>query len=282
MRLSRWLALLAAVLMPAAIAATEPIRLVSLAPHLTELAFSAGAGDRVIATVEFSDYPEAARRIPRIGDAFRIDYERLLALRPDAVLVWQSGTPIQTIERVRALGFKVIEITIHRLDEIPAALRTIGGLAGTEAVAEEAAKQFEREIAELRARYTDRERLSVFVQINDRPLYTVNGEHIISEVLELCGGRNVFASLSELAPAIGIEAVIAASPQVILATDRAVADPAQAWARWRSIPAVRNGNVYTVRADDIARSTTRLSQGARQVCRMLDTARQRLGLSVNR
>ena len=256
--------------------AAPPQRIVSLAPHLTELAFTAGAGERIVATVEYSNHPDAARSIPRIGDAFRVDLERLLAVRPDVVLVWDSGTPAPTVERIRALNLSVVSFQTHRLEHVALVLREIGRLAGTSEVAERAAADYERSIRELRERYRDRTTVSVFIEVDDRPLYTVNGRHIMSEILELCGGRNVFADLNALAPAIGIEAVIAANPQAIISTDDTVTDAAAVWSRWRHIEAVRTGNVYTLRSDDIARATTRLTVAAEAVCNTLDTARQRL------
>ena len=260
----------------AAHAAAPPQRIVSLAPHLTELAFTAGAGDRRVATVEYSNHPDAARAIPRIGDAFRVDLERLLALRPDVVLVWESGTPAPTVERIRALKLRVVSFQTQRLEHVASVLREIGRLAGTSEIAERAATDYEGRFEELRARYRDRAPLRVFIEVDDRPLYTVNGQQIMSEIVELCGGRNVFADLSELAPAISIEAVIAANPQAIISTDDTVPDAAAEWSRWRHIEAVRTGNVYTLRSDDIARATTRLTVAAESVCRTLDTARQRL------
>ena len=260
----------------AAHAAAPPQRIVSLAPHLTELAFTAGAGDRIVATVEYSDHPDAARAIPRIGDAFRVDLERLLALRPDAVLVWESGNPAPMLERIRELKLPIVPFRTQRLEHVATALREIGKLAGTSEIAERAAADYERHIQELRDRYRDRTPLRVFIEVDDRPLYTVNGRQIISEIVELCGGRNVFAGLSELAPAISIEAVIEANPQAIISTDDTVPDAAAAWSRWRHIEAVRAGTVYTLRSDDIARATTRLTVAAEAVCRTLDTARQRL------
>lgn len=251
-------------------------RIVSLAPNLTELAFSAGAGERVVGTVEYSDRPPAARRIPRVGDAFRVDFERVLALRPDAVLVWESGTPPQTIERLRSLGLPVVAITTHRIEDVAGAVRAIGQLAGTSAAAERAARQYEQQMRLLGERYRGRTPVRVFVQVNDRPLYTVNGRHIMSELVELCGGRNVFAQLDELAPAVSIEAVIAANPQVILATDYSAPDARKTWSKWRHLEAVRAGNVYTLPADDIARATLRLATGAAEICRTLDTAREHL------
>lgn len=251
-------------------------RIVTLAPHLTELAFAAGAGDRIVAAVEFSDQPAAARNIPRIGDAFRVDFEKLLALRPDAVLVWESGTPIATIERLEALKVPVVRLTTHRLADIPHALRRIGKLAGTEPTAAAAASGFESDIAALREEYRNRRVVSVFLQVNERPLYTVNGKQIMSEIVELCGGHNVFADLTDLAPAVGVESVIAANPEVILAAVNDADDALAGWRRFRHIRAVSAGNVYVVRSDDISRATTRLVTGGREVCRTLDTARSRL------
>jgi iron complex transport system substrate-binding protein len=269
-------ALLFALAAAAGHAAAPAQRIVSLAPHLTELAFTAGAGDRIVATVEYSNHPDAARDLPRIGDAFRVDLERLLALRPDAVLVWESGTPKPTVERIRALQLRVVSFQTQRLEHVATVLREIGRLAGTSDVAERAASDYEGRIQELRERYRDRTPLRVFIEVDDRPLYTVNGQQIMSEIVELCGGRNVFADLNELAPAISIEAVIAANPQAIVSTDDTVPDAAAEWSRWRHIEAVRTGNVYTLRSDDIARATTRLTVAAEAVCRTLDTARERL------
>jgi iron complex transport system substrate-binding protein len=251
-------------------------RIVSLAPHLTELTFTAGAGERLVAVAEYSDYPDAARALPRVGDAFRVDYEKLLSLRPELVLAWESGMPRPVIERMRNLGLNVVTIETHRLSDVAAALRTIGRLAQTSSIAEPAARQFEREIEALRVEYRARAPISVFLQINDRPLYTVNDRQIMSEILRLCGGRNVFGHLSDLAPAIGIEAVLAADPQAIIATDDAVRDAAAQWREWPQLTAVRHGNVFTLPADAIARSTTRLTAGAVTVCRTLDTARAQL------
>jgi len=141
---------------------------------------------------------------------------------------------------------------------------------------ERAAAEYEHHIQQLRDTYRNRAPLRVFIEVDDRPLYTVNGQQIISEIVELCGGSNVFADLNALAPAISIEAVIAANPQAIISTDDTVPDAAAEWARWRHIEAVRTGNVYTLRSDDIARATTRLTVAAEAVCRTLDTARQRL------
>lgn len=257
--------------------APAPIeRIISLAPNMTELIFSAGAGERIVGTVEYSNYPQQAKSIARIGDAFQLDMERVMALYPDIVLAWNPGTPPLTIERLRRLQLRVVSIETRFIEDIPLAVRAIGSLVGTTSIAEQAAKRFEADMANLREQYRSHTSISVFLQINEQPLYTVNGRHMMSEIVALCGGRNVFAELGELAPVVSIEAVITANPQVIINTDYAGAKAVAQWARWRHIEAVRSGNVYSLPSDDIARATLRLVDGAAQICRTLDQARRRL------
>ncbi|HEY4369773.1 MAG TPA: cobalamin-binding protein [Steroidobacteraceae bacterium] len=251
----------------------KPLRIVSLAPNLTELTFSAGAGAQIVGTVEYSDYPQAARSIPRIGDAFRIDFERVLALRPDVVLAWESGTPQNVIDRLRALQLNVRVLATYRIADIGAATREIGVIGGTTPIAEQAAKQFDNDIEVLRRQYSARPAISVFLQINDRPVFTVNGKQIMSQAIALCGGRNVFGELNDLAPEVGEEAVLAADPQVIIATDNSGHDALDHWRHWQSMSAVRSGNLYVLPPDDLARPTIRLARGAAEICRTLETAR---------
>lgn len=256
-------------------AAAPPERIVSLAPNLTELLFAAGAGGRLVGVSEWSDYPAAARRIARIGDAFRVDQERILALRPDLVLAWETGTPREHVTRLRELGLNVVSIGVETLDDIPAAIETLGRLAGTEAVAAAEAARLRREIDALAASYRERAPVTVFVQLDEQPLFTVTGRHLISGILALCGGRNVFADLPGVAPAVDLEAVLARDPQAILVTE-ARGDPLAFWARFPRLAAVRAGNVLVVPPDEIARATPRTLAGARKVCEQLDAARARL------
>jgi iron complex transport system substrate-binding protein len=259
----------------AASAAPAP-RIVSLAPHLTEIAYAAGAGGTLVGTVEYSDYPAAARALPRVGDGWRVDLERVLALRPDVVLAWSSGTPRATIERLQALRLRVVEVPTYRLADVPAALRSLGDLAGTRAVAEPAATRFEAEVRRLREQHAGARPVTVFVQIDDEPLFTVNSRHVISEVVELCGGRNVFAELPQIAPQVDTEAVLARDPQVILSTDDTVADPRAQWLRWPKLAAVRYGTIYALPSDTVARASPRLVEGVKAVCVALDDGRRRI------
>jgi iron complex transport system substrate-binding protein len=256
--------------------APRPPRILSLAPNLTEIAYAAGAGSLLVGTVEFSDYPAAARAIPRVGDAWRVDAERVLELRPDVVLVWPTGTPETTISRLRTLGLNIVEVPTQSLADVPRALRQVGRLGGTMTVAEPAAKDFETRVAQQRAQYAQRSPLSVFIQIDDEPIYTVNGRHVISEIVALCGGRNVFADLPQLAPPISAEAVLAADPEVILSTDDTIANPLKLWSQWPRMKAVRSGNVYKLSSDLVTRASPRLAQGVEVTCSALERARSRL------
>ena len=248
-------------------------RIISVAPNLTELLFAAGAADQLVAVSEYSDYPEAAKSLPRIGDAFRLDYERIVALAPTVAVIWESGTPPEVQKRLERLGIRVVGIPTTRLEDIAAGLETLGALAGTEKAAAAAATAFRSEIAGLRAEYHDRAKLRVFVQIDDAPLFTVGGGHLITEIVELCGGSNVFADATALAFPVDLESVLARAPQVILSTDDG--DPVQYWARFGGLAAVATGSVYRAPADLLARPSPRISQGAARVCSELDDARQR-------
>lgn len=249
-------------------------RVVTLAPNLTELVFAAGAGDRLVGADLYSDYPEAAKSIARIGDAFRVDSERVLALRPDLVLAWANGTPQTVIEHLQSLGLRVVALDVTHLAQVGDALRTIGKLTATEARAEPAAQSFEKRMRDLRKQYAGRPRLRVFIEVDRQPLFTVNGGHLISEVVSLCGGDNVFADLNQLAPSVGVEAVIAADPDVILATLKVAALQSE-WSSWPRLKAVRERHLYALNADVVTRATPRVIQGAQQVCSDLDDARRR-------
>ncbi len=247
----------------------------SVAPNLTEMLFAAGAAEQVVAVSAYSDYPEAATRLPQVGDAFRLDYERIVALGPTVAVVWETGTPAGVAERLQGLGIRVVSIPTRRLDDIATGLLTLGDLAGTRPVAESAARDFRARIAALRTRYHGRPRLRVFVQIDDVPLYTVGGPHLITEILGLCGGDNVFADSRAQALPVDLESVLARAPEVIFSTD--AGDPQPYWARFGDLAAVARGNVYRSRADLLARPSSRIAEGAADLCERLDEARGKLG-----
>jgi len=254
----------------------KPSRIAALSPHLAEIAHAAGAGAQLAAVVRFSDYPEAVARLPQVGDASSLDVERILALKPDLLLGWSSGNPAHDLERLERLGFALFVTEPRRLADIPRIVRAVGTLAGTQSVAEPAASALERELDALRARYSVRSPVRVFYQIWHRPLLTVNGAHMISDVITLCGGRNVFADAPVLTPTVSLEAVLAAKPEVILGGSSAM-QPGELAAEWRKAPVavLRELPVRHVAPDVIQRQTPRIVEGARAICGHLENIRNR-------
>lgn len=268
---------------PAAQTADWPAarRIVTLSPHLAELVFSAGAGDRLVGVVEFSDFPPAVRVLPRVGDAFRVDYEALLALRPDLVLGWTSGTPPETLQRVRSLGLRVETLEPVQLADIGEHLERIGVWAGSGAAAVAAATTYRQRLTRLQAQYQSARRLRVFVELTQRPHYTVTNRHFLGQGLQLCGGDNVFGGLPGLTAIVGLEAILDARPEVIIASDMAADRGAllREWQAWRQIPAVQAGAIYWLDADLLSRPGVRMLDGVAALCAALDEARGRLPAS---
>jgi iron complex transport system substrate-binding protein len=250
-------------------------RIISLSPHITELLFAAGAGDRIVGVDDSSDYPAEVAGIARVGEPAALDIEGLLRLKPTLIVLWDSGTPASRKAELERLHLQLYVTDQRHLDDIGATLIEFGRLAGTEPVAAAAASGYRAELVQLRARYAGRSRLRVFYQVWDRPLYTLSGAHVVSEVLSLCGGDNVFADLSTLAPAIDKEAVLARNPDVILVAAIG-ADGARQTLEWNQFPnlrAVRSHHVFTVDPSLVGRMAPRILQGVREVCGLLDAAR---------
>ncbi len=281
------LALLPA-LAPAAIKVTDDLgttlaleapaeRIVSLAPHATELLFAAGAGERVVGVVHHSDHPPAAADLPKVGGYDAIDMERVVALEPDLVIAWHSGNGAETVERLREIGLTVYASEPRRLEDIPKALEAFGRLAGTHETASAAAGAFDERLAALRQRYGERPPIAVFYQIWKGPLMTVNDHHLIGRVIELCGGHNVFGELRPLIPRLSREAVLAADPEVIIASGMGVERPEwlNDWRDWPALRAVHRGNLFHIPPDLIQRHSPRVLDGAEMLCEQLESVRRR-------
>ena len=253
-------------------------RVISLAPHLTELMFAIGAGDRVAGTVEYADFPEAAKQVPRVGDSALLDLERIVAMKPDLLLVWRHGNSPQQLQRLSALKLPTYASEARTLADIARTMRDLGTLAGVPDQAAQRAAAFEATVSALRSRYASRRRIEVFYQIWNQPLITVNGEHLISQVLELCGAHNVFAGAGLLTPTVTEEAVLLANPDAIVAgwSDSFGQAPLDGWRRLRALRAARQGHLLLVDPDLLHRQSDRVVQGARELCDKLDAVRTSL------
>ena len=250
-------------------------RVVSLAPHMTEVAFAAGAGRQLVGAVTYSDYPEAAKAIPRVGSYDNVSYESLLALNPDLVLAWHSGNGDEIIRRLESLGLPVYVDEPRQLQDVARSVRDVGKLTGNVVAADSAAHEYLKQLSHLRDTYSARDEISVYYQIWDEPLLTLNGEHLISDVVRLCGGRNVFADALPLVSRISVESVVRADPQVIIASgmDKARPEWLDAWRKWTAMTAVKNGQLYFVPPDILQRHTPRIIEGATLLCEQLQRAR---------
>lgn len=254
-------------------------RIVSLAPHTTELLYAIGAGDRIVATVNYADYPEAAKRLPRLGDAHLLDLERIAALKPDLIVVWMHGSAAQQIDRLRALGIPVFHSESHRLEDVADGLRRLGLLTGTEPQANTVAVAYEQDLAALRQRYAGRAPVRVFYQVWHEPLLTFNDRHLVADAIRGCGGVNVFGALPALVPTISAEAVLAARPDVVVTTQRMGTQTDDGLDRWRSLKQFEpgaKGRFVLLDTDLISRQTPRILQGMRALCEGLDQVRRTL------
>ncbi len=263
--------------------ARPPQRVITLAPSLTELVFAAGAGAALVGTSALSDFPPAARTIARVGDAGRLDVERVIALRPDVVLIWQRGSTSRELEQLEAAGIHLFQLEPRRLDDVARAIERLGKLLGHEVEANRRASELRAALERLRARHAGVAPVTVFYQVWRQPLMTINGRHLIDDILTLCGGRNVFAGLAPLVPTLSTEAVVAADPEAILTASESAGgaawrrDPGNAsFAIWRhqaGLIASKRGWLYTLDGDAISRQGPRIADGAAAVCAVLDQVR---------
>lgn len=245
--------------------ARPPQRIISLTPHLTELLFAVGAGAQLVGVDSASDYPAAARTLPRVGDYSRIQFERILALKPDLVLVWVGGNRAADIHGLKEMGVPVLHTQATRLDDVARLLRLIGQASGHAAAGEAAARDFSVRLAALKEGSARQPPVSVFYQVWDRPLMTVGGTHWISDALTVCGARNVFADLRGLSPVVSREAVLKRAPALIVSGSDAP-DMRRPWQRFASLPAVKNDAFVRVDADRLHRLTPRLLEGVAELC----------------
>ncbi|POR55826.1 iron complex transport system substrate-binding protein [Paraburkholderia eburnea] len=254
-------------------------RVVSLAPHVTELLYAAGGGAKLVGAVSYSDYPPQAQSVSRVGDNRALDLERIAALKPDLIVVWRHGNAQQQLDRLRELHIPLFFSEPHHLDDVATSLTRLGTLLGTQKTAQDAANAYRGQIAQLRATYAQRAPVRVFYEVWDQPLMTVNGESMISDAITLCGGRNVFAALRPLVPTLSTEAVLAADPDAIVTASPGATAPdrplpaLERWRAWPQLKAVAHGNLYAIDGDLLTRAGPRIAQGAQRLCEDLQRAR---------
>ena len=256
-------------------------RIISLSPNTTEILFHIDAGEKIVGADEYSNYPQAANKIVRVNNHAAANYELILSLKPDLVIAWQSGNGEKIISRIRELNIPVFVVETASLEDIPNLYRRLGQLSGYAAQANTQAERFSQRLNQLRKSFSSKQAIRVFYQIWNEPLMTLNGDHMVTDMIELCGGVNVFADAAALVPYVNIESILAADPQVIIAGGGEQERQMQIakWQQWPSISAVSDKHIYTIPADLMQRHSERILGGAEMMCNYFDQVRSRPSLN---
>lgn len=250
-------------------------RVISLAPHLTEMIFSAGAGYKLVGVVDYSDFPEAAKQIPSVGGYGEINYEKIISLKPDVIFAWSLGNTNKDISRLESFGLKVIKLDTQKIRDIPENISRIGHLLGTQTTSDAISDQLQLKLKNLQQQYQNTDSIKVFYQVWDKPMITAGGSLFISEAISLCGGNNIFADQKDLSPIVNLESVIKRDPEVILLGGKKQIQKQwkQYWMGYPQISAVKRQHVFLLNADFYQRPTERLINALPDLCKTIDQAR---------
>ena len=255
---------------------TKPAqRIISLSPAETEMLFAAGGDGHIVGVIRYSDFPEAATHLPVVGDVQGLDIERIVSLKPDLIVVWYEGNTKSHVEQLRQLGIPLFFGQPRHLEDIPNSILTLGQLMGTQAQAVPAATRLSFQLNALKQKYQQRSPVRMFYQVWDQPLFTLNGQHIVSDAIQLCGGVNIFAGLSTISPNVDIESVLRLDPEAVVGTDEKNSGDGgvQMWKRYPTLQAVKRNNLFLIDGNLINRAGPRMIAGAALLCEKLDQAR---------
>lgn len=257
-------------------AENAPKRIIALAPHIVEMLFEIGAGDKIVGTVDYADYPQAALDIERVGGYYGLQIERVLALKPDLVLAWKSGNKAGELEQLERLGLNVAYSEPDNIEDVARELNKFGALVGEQDNAKLSATKYLKRLASLKTRYQAKEKLKVFYQLWPEPMMTINKNTWIHQVIEVCAGNNVFANNSTDYPQIGVENVLVTMPEIIILPDERSDKkmPVIDWQKWQKIPAVEHQRFISVNADLLHRFSPRMLDGVEKLCSDIDNYRQ--------
>jgi vitamin B12 transport system substrate-binding protein len=252
--------------------------IIALSPHIVEMLYDIGAGEQIIGTTSFADYPEQAKSIPIIGNYLRLQIEKVIALQPDYIIAWKSGNPSDDLARLKKLGFNIVYSQPNSFEDIAKEMREFGQLTGHEAQAETKAKKLLNDLEEITNQYHDKTPITVFYELWARPLTTVAKGSWPQQFLDICKAKNPFKQASAAYPQINIETVLLTPIQLIIQplsinqTDKEAYD----WQNWPIIPAVGNKQIIQPNADAIHRMSMRSLKELTKLCADIDKTRQLL------
>ena len=252
-------------------------RIIALAPHIVENVYTAGAGDKLVGAVAYSDFPEQAQLLPRVGGYSNINIEKILELKPELIIAWKSAISEASILRMKALGFPIYIDQPDTLSDLSKSIKDIGALTGHTEQATHAANKYLVDLEKTKKKYQFQAKVRSFYQVWNQPLRTITGKHIISDAIKICGGVNVYADEKTVSPIINIESLLKRNPQAIIASGLSDKPPEwlNDWKQWPSLQAVRNNNLFFVNPDHIQRHTIRVLLGINSICQQLDEARNK-------
>jgi len=246
--------------------AGEPLRVVSLAPSMTEIMLELQADDLLVGVLDGGERPDALRDLPSVGRQGQLNMERLLSLRPDLLLLWPGSVPPAQREQLKRLGITTFSAEPHDLDQLIEQIAAIGERVGRAEQGQQYARALRERLRQLRQQYRRDEPLQVFYQVWDRPLYTLGGRQVVSDALAVCGARNVFADLSQPAPQVSVESVLLRNPQVILAGDQA---QLTRWLAWSQLRAVAHAGLLVVPDKGLERPSGQMIEATARLCALL-------------
>ena len=254
----------------------QNLRIIALAPHLVESLYAIGAGEQIIATTAHADYPAAAKDILVVGNYARLQIEKILQLKPDVIIAWKTGNPIDDLARLEKYQIKVIYSNPQTLEDVAAELLMLGEITGRTAQASQLAEQYSAQLEQIKQRYASQQKVSVFYELWSRPIRTVAQNAWPQQQITLCGGVNPFADAKDDYPSVGLEQVLVTLPQVVIQPSKSTnGDPDSLnWLQWPHIPAAKNGFIFHPNADKVHRMTTRMLEEVLLLCEQIDTARQ--------
>ncbi|NYT25778.1 ABC transporter substrate-binding protein [Alcaligenaceae bacterium] len=264
---------------PSGTDAPEAERVITLTPHATEMVYAAGGGEQIVGAVSASDFPEAALALPRIGDGVIVNLERIIVLKPTLIIGWQrSGAALRVEALAEKLDAKMTYSAPASLLDIPAGIREIGRLLGSDAVASAAAAGLERRIRALEERYAGQRPITVFIEVGSMPLYTIGQDPLLDDALRVCGGINIYGSSGIPAPRVPVENVLVQKPQLIVAPARRDDELRAVQSRWAGlgVEAARHGQVHGIDPDALFRPGPRFIDATESLCEALDAARREL------
>lgn len=249
-------------------------RVVSLAPHATELAFAAGLGGKLVGVTEYSDYPEQAKSIEKVANYQGIKLERIIALQPDLIIVWSKGNPPRELEKLKQLGFQFFDSQVNTLDDIATNIEALSQYADNPQQGIKTASQFRQQLARLREKYSQAEPVRYFYQLSEKPIITLAQHSWPSEVFNFCGGVNIFENSATPYPQVGIEQVVIAQPEAIFTSEHAI-ENGNMWLTWKQeLPAVKHNHIWSLNSDWINRPTPRTLNAIEEVCSYLEQVRK--------